>query len=34
MVAAGQAEYSDGSGNEIAAVRLTSDLIFEDSFDP
>jgi uncharacterized delta-60 repeat protein len=34
VVAAGQAEYSDGSGNEIAAVRLTSDLIFEDSFDP
>jgi len=34
VVAAGQAKFADGSSNEIAAVRLTADLIFEDSFDP
>ena len=34
VVAAGQAKFNDGSSNEIGAVRLTSNLIFADGFDP
>ena len=34
VVAAGEAKFSDSGPFEIGAVRLTSDLIFEDSFDP
>jgi len=33
VVAMGQAKFSDGSSNEIGGIRLTSDLIFADSFD-